>query len=190
MKRTLIALALAAVLPMSAQAAGLSYNYFQGGYSSLHIFGTNFDGLALGGSIRFSDDFYGTVNYTRGTKSGFELDESSVNFGYHHGISDTTDLFAEAGWVHDKLDFGFPGFNAKDNGYRVAAGVRGMMSDKFEGTADVTYTDVGDFGNGFGAGVNGVWHFTPTWGVYASYDYTKRQDTNLSIWGVGFRATF
>lgn len=190
MKRSLLALALASLLPLSANATDLSNSYFQGGYSSLRSEGTNFDGFGLKGSLNFNENWYGTVTYDRGTKSGLELDESSVNVGYRYGLSDQTDLYAEAGWVHDKIDVGVPGFNFKDNGYRVTGGVRSALSDKFEGNFHVSYADVGDYGNGAGVGVGGLFKITPMWGIYGSYDYSKRDSSHLNTWGLGVRASF
>jgi outer membrane autotransporter protein len=77
-----------------------------------------------------------------------------------------------------------------DNGYAVAGGVRAKVADKFELNAKLNYTDVGDFGDGFGAGVGGLFSFNDTWGIYASYDYSDRGDFDLNTWGVGVRASF
>jgi hypothetical protein len=190
MKRSLLALALASLLPLSANATDLSNSYFQGGYSSLRTEGTNFDGLGLKGSLNFNDDWYGTVTYDRGTKSGLEIDESSLNVGYRYGLSDKTDLYAEAGWVHDKIDVGVPGYNFKDNGYRVTGGVRSALSDNFEGNFHVSYADVGDYGNGAGAGVGGLFKINPMWGITAEVENGKVDDVQTTRYMVGVRASF
>ena len=184
MKRSLFALALAAALPFSAQASELKYSYVQAGYQSTDLEGFNFDGYGVKGSVAFGDQFYGVASYNHGSESGVDLAETMVGVGFHHGVSDKADLFAEIAYINDDADF----FN--DNGYRVTGGVRGMMADKFEGSFQINYTDVNDFGKGWGAGVGAVYHVNDTWGVYASYDYSDRDSSNLNTWGLGVRASF
>ncbi len=74
-----------------------------------------------------------------------------------------------------------------------------MLADHFEATANVNYQDVGDAGNGVGAGVGGIYHVNDMWGITANYDYTPRNsisfggvDINETIntWSVGVRASF
>lgn len=188
MKRniSLLALALAAIVPFTAANAGeLKYTYVQGGYSAADVAGLDMDGYGVKGSVAFGDKFYGLASYDRVSDSGFDLNESSLGVGFHTGLSDKTDFFAEASAVRDDFDF-----VGSDTGYRVAGGIRSLMSDKFEGSVKATYSDVGDYGNGFGAGVSGVFHITDTWGVYASYDYADRDSSNFNTWGAGVRASF
>lgn len=190
MKRTLIALALAAALPLSAQAGELNYNYVQGGYVNSHISGTNLPGWSLDGSVKFNDMFYGTASYRNVDKSGVQLDESTVNFGFRHAMSDKADFIAEIGYINYGLDYGSSSANV--DGYRVAGGFRGFLGEKFEGTVKINYTDVNGDGSSsseFGGGVSGTYHINDTWGITGSYDSTKLGDT-ISTWGLGVRASF
>ncbi|MFT3808023.1 hypothetical protein [Arenimonas sp.] len=183
---SLLALALAAALPFTAaNATDLKYNYVQGGYSAADIGGLDMDGYGVKGSVAFGDKFYGLASYDRVSDNGIDLSETAVGVGFRHGLSDKTDFFTEASFVQDDLDV-----VGSDNGYRVAGGVRSLMSDKFEGSVKATYTDVGDYGNGFGAGVSGLFHISNTWGVYASYDYADRDSNHFNTWGAGVRASF
>ncbi len=191
MKRALIALALAAALPLSAQAGELNYNYVQAGYANSHISGTNFAGWGVEGSVKFNDMFYGSASYRNVDKSGVSLDESNVNLGFRHAVSDKADFIAEIGYINYGLDFG-GGSSGNIDGYRVAGGFRGFLGEKFEGTVKLNYTDVN--GNGgssseFGGGVSGTYHINDTWGITASYDSTKLGET-ISTWGLGVRASF
>lgn len=187
MKRTLFALVLAAALPMSAQAGEISYNYIQGGYSSADLDGGNFDGFGVKGSVGFNDSFYGFASYETGEDSNIDLNQTIVGAGWH--TSGDTQWFVEAAYVNNEIDYG-SGFNFDDDGYSVAGGVRAAVSDKFELNAELNYTDVGDFGDGFGAGVGALFSFNDTWGIYASYDYSDRSDFDLNTWGLGVRASF
>lgn len=186
MKRTLFALALAAALPMSAQAGEISYSYIQGGYSAASVDSADFNGLGVKGSIAFNDSFYGFVSYDNGDDNNVELTQTTAGIGWH--TAGDTQWFVEASYVNDKIDFS--GFNTHDDGYSVAGGIRAKLNDNFELNAKLNYTDVNDFGDGFGAGVGGLYSFNDTWGLYASYDYSDRQGSNLDTWGLGVRASF
>ena len=191
MKRALIALALAAALPLSAQAGELNYNYVQASYLNSHFAGEDFPGWGLEGSVKFNDMFYGSASYRNVDKSGVSLDESNINLGYRHAVSDKADFIAEIGYINYGVDLGSFG-NAKVDGYRVAGGFRGFLGEKFEGTIKLNYTDVNGDGSSsseFGGGVSGTYHINETWGITGSYDSTKLGDT-ISTWGLGVRASF
>jgi len=189
MKISLIALALAAALPLSAQASdALKYNFIEADYASTHAFSTTLDGWKVKGSAAFGDDFYGAASYSQVSKNGGDLDEGTVGIGYRHAISDKTNWDSELSYVHDKVSGGGSSFS--DNGYRIQTGLRGMLGAKFEGNINVNYTDVNDFGNGIGAGIGGMYHINDTWGITGGYEFSKRDDTDLNTWTLGVRASF
>ncbi len=187
MKRTLLALALSAAA-ISAQASDINYNYVQGNYGEIDIDGAKLDGFGIEGSYKFNDNFYGFAGYDKFDKNGASLSESNLGFGYAKSISDKTDWISELSFVRNSVDIGFGNFS--DNGYRVATGLRGMVSDKVELNGKVSYTDVGDFGNGFGAGVGAVFHVNDSFGLTAGYDYADRDSTDFNGWNVGARLSF
>ena len=83
------------------------------------------------------------------------------------------------------------GSSFDDDGFALAGGVRAKVSDKFELNGKLSYTDVGDFGDGFGVGVGALLSFNDTWGAYASYDYSDRgSSVELDTWSLGVRASF
>lgn len=189
LKRSLFALALAAALPMSAQAGEVSYSYIQAGYAStnLDVFDVDFDGWSLDGSYGFNDNFYAFGGYKTGDYSSVDFNQTNLGMGWHS--TGTAQWFAEISWIKNEIDYG-GGSNFDDNGYSVAGGVRGFMGENFEGNAKVNYVDVGDFGDGFGVGLSGIYHFGDTWGAYASYDYSNRDEVDVDTWGLGVRASF
>lgn len=184
MKRTLFALALMAALPLSAQASELKYNYIEGGYARTTVAGFDFNGYDLKGSAAFGDDFFGTASYTHGSKNGADINEGTVGLGYRIPVSDKANFDVGVSYVHDSV----PGLS--DNGYKVSAGFRGLMSDVVEGNINVNYADVGDFGNGIGAGAGLVFHVNDTWGITTGYDYAKRDSLHFNTWNLGARASF
>src|SRR5690606_29007048 len=92
MKRTLIAFALASLLPLAAQADDkLSYTYVEGNYlSSDSDAGLDAEGFGLRGSYEFGQSgFYGTAGYSQSDLDGTSIDAETVDvgFGYAHSIS-------------------------------------------------------------------------------------------------------
>jgi hypothetical protein len=192
MKRSLIALALAAVLPLSAQAGELNYNYIQADYLNSDFVGENFDGFGIAGSVKFNDAFYGSASYRKVDNGDFDidLDETVISLGWRHGLSDKADFLAEVGYVNVGVDAGELG-DASEDGYRVGAGFRGSFNDKFEGSIKGFYTDLGGDEDGeFGARVAGLFKINPTWGIEASYETTQYGGENFDTWGLGVRASF
>lgn len=188
MKRTLFALALAASLPISAQAREVNYNFVEAGYASSNVntLDADFNGFNLDGSIGFNDSFYAFAGYKTGEDSGVDLNQTNIGLGWHS--AGDVQWFVEGGWVNNEIDYG--SLNTDDDGFGIATGVRGFIGENFEGNAKVSYVDVGDFGDGVGANLTGIYHFNDTWGAYASYDYSDRGDFDIDTWGLGVRASF
>jgi opacity protein-like surface antigen len=190
MKRALFALALAAALPLSAQAAdGIKYSYVEGGYRSADFLDETFDGFGIAGSVAFNDHWYGSANYDRVSWNSIDLDQSGVNVGWHTAVSSKADFLAELGYARFGVDANGLGSDHAD-GYRVGAGFRGMLAPKFEANAKATYTDGGDFTGDFGIGVGAVYHVSDTWGVTANYTHDQLDGEGFNNWGVGVRASF
>jgi len=194
MKRALLGLALLAILPVSAQAAEsaspLSYSYIEGSYQNSDWYSENFDGFGIAGSVAFGDNWYGSASY-RSVNNGdidLDLDETYVNLGWHHAVSDKADFLAEIGYVNFNADAG--AVDGSSDGYRIAAGFRGMLAPKFEAGIKASYVDVSDLDSEFGIGLNAQYHFNDTWGLTLSYDHMDLLDEGMDSWGLGVRASF
>ncbi len=194
MKRALLGLALLAILPVSAQAADstspLSYSYIEGSYQNSDWYSENFDGFGIAGSVAFGNNWYGSASY-RSVNNGdidLDLDESYVNLGWHHAVSDKADFLAEIGYVNFNADAG--SVDGSSDGYRVAAGFRGMLAPKFEAGIKASYIDISDLDGEFGIGLNAQYHFNDTWGLTLSYDHMDLLDEGMDTWGLGVRASF
>ena len=194
MKRALLGLALAALLPVSAQAAdgnAISYSYVEGGYTNADWADGNFDGFSLIGSFGFADHWYGSASYRKVDDNDYDVtfDETTVNLGWHTAIQQNVDFFAELGYVDLGVDI--EDFDSEsENGYRAGLGVRAMVAPNFEVNGKVTYTDISELDGEIGVGVGAIWHFNPTWGVTGSYEHTSLADEDMNIWGLGIRASF
>jgi hypothetical protein len=209
MKRSLFALALAAALPMSAQASNISHIFAELDYAHSDVLDENLNGYAFKGEAAMGDNFYALGSYSRVGKSNIDLGfydqygntvlidvdytQTAIGAGFHRAISDNADWNVELSYVRDELGYSanqYGTLDQGDNGYRVATGARFMMGSKFEGNFNVNYTDVNDFGSGVGAGIGGVFHINETWGIAGGYDHADREDTDINTWHLGVRASF
>ncbi|HQZ30806.1 MAG TPA: diffusible signal factor-reguated Ax21 family protein [Arenimonas sp.] len=182
MKRSLLALALVALLPLSAQADDkLSYSYIEGQYVNVD---GDADGFGVTGSIEFGEsNFYGFGSYKMVETDDFniDIDFTDVGLGYAHSLSDNADLISEIAYVNADVD----GLGNAD-GYRASVGIRGSFSDKFEGLVKANYIDGNDVDGDFSGTVGAQYKFTQTWGVTGEVEFADGGETYL----VGLRASF
>jgi len=190
MKRTLIAVAMAATLPFAAAhaAEGLSYTYLEGGYSASKsdIAPVNrdvdSDGWSVRGSAAFHPNFHAFGDYTRESvdRSPFDRAQWRVGVGYNHEVSPRTDLLTRV--AYQKIDFG-QGFDA--DGYAVEVGARSALLPALEGYALAGYEDYGSgFDSEFYGRLGAQWKFTPNFGVAGDIKLISGGDTQ---WFVGPR---
>lgn len=193
MKRSLMALALAAALPVSAQAAELSYNFIELDYARMNVdnVGGDFDpdGFGLKGSFELGEKLYAFGSYLRGSDdvSGIDidLDQTQLGLGYRQGVSDTADFIAELSWINQSVDAGTFG-DTDASGGRLSAGFRGAMAENFEGYAKANYTDGGEFDGDFSGTLGAQVKFNPTWGVTGEAEF----GSDANIYMLGLRASF
>jgi len=128
MKRTLFALALAAALPMSAQASDLSYSYVELDYNQMDVddgsLDINPDGWGIKGSVSIADNWYLFGGYMEGNDTiedlldtdvppdgiaddvDVDMDQTQVGIGWRHPISDRADFNGELSYIHQTVDVG------------------------------------------------------------------------------------
>ncbi len=196
MKRALFALALAAALPMSAQATELSYSFVEVDYtnSNSEIFGSSTfdtDGYGVRGSFGFAENFYVSGGYQKNDFDiGADEDRWNVGFGYHREMYDQADWFVEVGYT--KINSFAPVLD--DNVYDVSVGLRGSIGDRFEGIAKMSYNDGASFGGGFYPQYDGAfsatvglqWRINAMWGIVGEVE-AYEDDTDYTL---GVRASF
>lgn len=182
MKRSLIALALAAILPLSAQADDkLSYTYVEADY--INVDG-DADGFGVRGSVEFGQsNFYGFGGYNvvEIDNTNFDVDSFDLGLGYAHGLSDNLDLLAEISYLNSD----FEGFGDLD-GYRASVGLRGSFTENFEGLVKANYVDGDDFDGDFTGTLGAQYRFSQTWGMVGEVEIGDGGETYL----VGLRASF
>jgi Ax21 family sulfation-dependent quorum factor len=185
MKRTLIAIALASLLPLAAQADDkLSYTYIEGNYLNGDADnGLDSDGFGLRGSFEFGESgLYGFAGYSQSDIDdvGIDADGHHVGLGYAHGLSDNLDLISEI--AHQRTDIEV----AKIDGFRGSVGLRGSMSDRFEGSIKANYYDGSDFDGDFTGTLGAQYKVTQTWGLTGEAEFGDGGENYL----VGLRASY
>lgn len=195
MKSALLVLALAAALPQTVQAKELSYSYVEAGYAvdeyNSSLLDT-FDGFYINGSYDFSDTgFYvnGSHKQTSGDilgSSGYDIDSSSLGFGYHHEVAESVDFVGQLDYIYTSVNFG-----DSVNGYRVSAGVRGSFSENFEGSVMGHYENISDI-NASDSSITfeGQYKFNETLGLVAGVEFGKHFENDVVGYNVGLRASF
>ena len=92
MKKTLIALALVAMLPLSANAAERSYTYVEGTYNNAD---SDIDGFGVRGSVEFADTgLYALGNYQNFSERGADADFWELGLGYALNLSDNVEFIS------------------------------------------------------------------------------------------------
>jgi opacity protein-like surface antigen len=207
MKRSLFALALAAALPMSAQAAddGVSFTYVEADYVNADVPGLDsMNGFAARGNVGFAEHWYGTASWSKVDKGDVDLgfpegpvdidfEESTIGVGFHTAIATRTQFLAELAYVNERLNVEIPSYgNGTDSthGYRASAGLRAMLGSRFEGEVKAHYTDLNDIDSGFGGEINGMFAINPTWGITAGWQTDDYGGDNIDQWKLGVRASF
>lgn len=168
MKRTLIVCLLALGSLGAAQAADLSYTYFEAGKTWVDADGgADADGWTGHGAFALGSQFhvYGGYGSQKVDHSRIDVDVSRLGLGWNRSISDTSDLVVRANWLD--VDAGFP-FGEAD-GYEAEVGLRSGWTPNFEtyfagGYADLDSGNDGEFYGKFGA----LYKFNPMWSVSAS----------------------
>jgi opacity protein-like surface antigen len=187
-------------LPLAANAAGISYNYVELNYivdQKLDFGGgvdDDGDGWNFNGSFALNDTFFVNGGYSDVTLDDTDVDLSNLNLGIgaRSALSDKVDMFGVLSYEDYEVDI--PGFGSFDeDGFGVAGGLRGLISDGLELNGQVKYTDVGD-ADGWGFKIGGVFAFAPNWAINASYSASELEEsgTDLDIdeLRLGLRYTF
>lgn len=181
--KSIVALALAAALPFSAQAADdLSYTYVEADYINLDH---SNDGWGLRGSVGIAN----TGLYALGSYSQVDVDalpddvnvkSNELGIGYHHGVGAKTDLIGEV--AYRNADTG----NANIDGLRSSVGVRSGLTKNFEGFLKANYYDFSDYHGDVTGTLGAQYKFTKTWGATAEAEVGDGDQAYL----VGVRASF
>lgn len=186
------ALAVAATfVPFLAQAEGLSWSYLEGAYVNTDIdqFDEDVDGFALRGSYGLTDNVFVFAGYAdQGTSvAGFDIDLQTYNLGlgYAWPLGKALDVYGKLGYVNAKVDVQGVG-DADDDGYSLAAGLRGRAIEQLELEGAVSYVDLSDSGDDTTLDLGARWYFTPQFAVGVEGSFGDDANT----YGLGVRWSF
>lgn len=213
MKKQLVLAIVLAVAPFAASAGDLRYSYIEGGYAQLNqelpdvdlgggmvaqIDDIEASGFQISGSVEVGASFYLFGGYKSGsddvnvTIPGFsgsadiDLTQFNAGVGYHHGLTERTDLITEVSYIRTDAEAGGASTDAAADDARISAGVRGLMTDSFEGWLKANYTDGDAYDGEFSATVGAQFKFNQTWGIVGEAEFGD----SSSQFMVGVRASF
>jgi hypothetical protein len=209
-KQLILALAIAAA-PFAASADGHSYTYIEGGYAQLNqelpqVEGFRIDdveagGFFIGGSAALGNTFYVFGSYRNGDDdvgvsapivghlgdAGIDMNQAIVGLGYHHSLSQRTDLTTEVSYLSTEIDVEDDGEGSQDgDDFRVAVGVRHLIADNVDIWAKGNYTDGDVYDSAFSATLGLQYRLTPVWGVVGEAELGDE----FSQVTIGMRASF
>jgi len=124
----------------------------------------------LAGSVGFADMWHIAADYQDGEYFGSDFDAYTLYVGVNPNIGDGTDLFVDLFYGNYDEDF-IGGSSSDQDLWGLQAGVRHMITERFEGNVTIHYADVdqaqGSGGSSFddvGVEVGGQFN----WGAFSS----------------------
>lgn len=199
MNRPLVALAIAALVPLTAQAAAgdLDYTYVQGGYVSTTSDGIRSNGWGTKVSYALSNRFYGTASYVDVSRSSRQFNtrqtnsDAEIGLGVRFGIFDSVDFIGEASYIRGAEKFtNGAALDSSSGGYKAALGLRGSLAGVVEGNLTVYIGNGSAFAADVGAAAGFVVHVTKMWGVYVRADTASNANDSIKSFAAGVRASF
>lgn len=197
MKKHLAAALLLACVPFAASARDSlgSFTYVEAGFQRLSVDdGTpgsdalDFDGIGIRGSLELTDNFYVYGGYGWARNSDFLVDidarQAQGGLGYRHTVFDNADLTAELGFQHTQLEA--EGVRDNLDAARLSVGLRGALSNNFEGWVKANYVDGSDYDGEFSGTLGAQFVINETWGVYGEVEAGDL----TSQYVIGVRASF
>ncbi len=140
-------LALAAMLPVMAQAEGLDYTYVEAGFVTADFdtggFDVDGDGFGINGSFAINEDYFLFAEYSSlGFDFSVDLNQLAVGGGGHFELTPMIDFVGKIAYLDAEVDSGFG--SASEDGFGIGVGLRGKFEDTFEWEAGLNYADLGD----------------------------------------------
>jgi len=117
----------------------LSYSYLELRYVDINLGG---DGFRFNGSYELDGGWIIVGGVSRLDFDNNNGDKTTVEAGggYVWHFSESFDLLSTLRFV--RSDVGFAGLNAKDNGFAISAGARGLLAPRFELRGSVNYINL------------------------------------------------
>lgn len=184
MNKVLLGAALLLSVAATPAVAGPNWNQLTLSYhdvdASLDADSETLGGFGLSGSKLLNSNFfiaggYSVVSESVSDDAFFDIDgnlnQLSLGLGARKAVSNSTDIFGLVSYEHAEIDVssGFSSLSVADvDGYGLRAGVRSMVSPKFELSAVLSYLELDDeSGSGLDVGVD--YYFSNKFAVGVNY---------------------
>jgi hypothetical protein len=175
------------LLPLSANAEGISYSYAELNYIADQEFdisgagSDDGDGFNFNASFAIDDTFFVNGGYSDTSLDDTNSDITSFNVGVggRSPLSSTVDAFGVVSYENVEVDVGGAG-SVDDDGFGIAGGLRGLVATNFELNGQVKYTDIGD-ADGWGFKVGALYGFAPNWAAGADFSSSELEDGGADL---------
>lgn len=175
-----------------ALAGGFSYNFVELGYQNAEFdddfggFDIDGDGYEIRGSFEVGDSWFVAASYgTLDFDLGVDLDQLSIGGGFYMVLSERVDFFASLSYIDAEVSASGLG-SVDEDGYGVAAGIRGMVTDRFEVNGSLLYTDLGDGADGTAVAAEALYSFSDAFAL----GFNIETDDDVTIFGIAGRFYF
>lgn len=188
MNKTLLSAAIIVSLSAGSSFADQpSFNYLEGGYSlTNYASGGETDGFTLRGSVDITDQFYviGKGSKTSYEIGFFEIDQTFITAGggIKLPVQDNTSVYTQLSYAYYGSDVA--GFSSSEDGFELEGGVRTMLADNTEVSANIKHTNLNRTATTVGVGLRQ--YFNDSFGVFAEVSRNDFKNNAYDI-GVSFR---
>ncbi|MFC6440324.1 outer membrane beta-barrel protein [Bowmanella sp. JS7-9] len=188
MKKFAAVLALGLCASTFAQAeTAPNWKFVEGGWAQAEFLGVNMNGFNLGGSAEVNENVFLRGDFTQVSKSGVDLDWTSLGGGYIFSVNNTTDMYVGVSYERVGADDGED--DMSDSGYGVQAGVKSMLTDNFELNGEVGYVSIdGESETMFTIG--GQFYVNKQFAIGASYKQMDLDGIDFSVTKLTARYSF
>ena len=193
LKKSLLALALAAALPMSAQAGEISYSYLEVNYLQMNAESSNgpdVDSWIVQGSAELGSSSFYVFGSHQFDSDYAHYDHSHENFsvskggaGYHWALGDSTSMHAELGVGSETM--------YSDHFYTAGLGIRHNFGDSFELSGNATHRFGSDgLKDTTFVEVAGQYKFNENWGITAAYTWGDYDGGSAASWDSTYDSSY
>ena len=160
----------------------INYDYVQAGFSNIEIIqritSVDISFVGFGASTSLTDNINLFADVTKDTDNRIDLTISSVGFGYHVPLSDTTDL--QTSFAHDKYTVTDSEVTESVTGSTISVGVAKALSDATELSAAYIRSEI-DSDSMDGYSVSLVQDMTNELALVGDFKSTSKSGSSLTL---------
>lgn len=151
-------------------------------HQTVDVEGDKLKGFGFGGTKELAPNAFITGSYASASDSYYgikvEYNTLSAGFGYKKALSATTDFYGVISYedVEFKASYLSSSDTGNESGYGLAAGLRSMLTDKFELYGGLKFVDIGEESE-TALSVGGLYNFTEKFSAGLGLTKTDDADT-------------